>query len=742
MPRDRFSTPKATASGPRDSQTSPKSVSGTTTSLPGSLTGASLLETLKLQDVPSADALSAWLERQGIPNTDWGKGETKSVDKLWKEVKLAEANLELWSLKDGGTQVLRATHVLRGKVCSAKSRDRNLFLFNTWQQYADGRKRTRNALLSEKLSTSEIPLEDNLHEVCKRAMAEEMHEVVEAEFAIGPSVPPPQFNPNYRSPIKVEREHFVDYTVEIESSKSFPGLLTVYHLYTVDIVCSGLPDVDFNTLEFAPPNDGRGLKYVHAWNWLDWSMIRRYLFEGSTLKERKKRGSFEIEEELEDWLEDVGVDTSHWGEQGFKSVGDLWREVQAEEAHLELWGRQDGVPLLMRVVHVLQLKIVSEDHRLADKFLFQAWQQSPDGRARSINRLMSKKLSCAQVPFDESRFTETALTAVNAQLTCLADVHFQLNPAKKPAPEEFPASDFEVKSQRFVGHHYDLEESPSFKGMQTMYHLYTMELQCEGLPSTDFTSIDFGRKGGPHASGWRWMTLPGALDVMHSYGRALERQEADRRKKLKEHCRAVAKGGERVSRLLVMTRRLEARNAITEEAHGFRNELEALSSGLRKAHEAATQEEDVLFTRVLQSTADTLPPAMLSKMSTDVIAEEAMLMQPTESHRDPSSRAGTADSQIILRNIRESVRPSPGQLVLGTAMGLCIGQFVASSLAVRRAKAARSGELFAWSQLVGALGMGLLLTAEMSARRRARAFSDDGESRAGPSPSECRPGRE
>lgn len=44
----------------------------------------------------------------------------------------------------------------------------------------------------------------------------------------------------------------------------------VYHLYTVDIIVSGLPCVDFNTLEFdAPDDDGRRkLKYVHAWNWL------------------------------------------------------------------------------------------------------------------------------------------------------------------------------------------------------------------------------------------------------------------------------------------------------------------------------------------------------------------------------------------------------------------------------------------------------------------------------------------
>ena len=45
-----------------------------------------------------------------------------------------------------------------------------------------------------------------------------------------------------------------DHTIEVEESKSFRGLLTTYHLYTVDIVCTGCPVVDFNTLEFAEPD--------------------------------------------------------------------------------------------------------------------------------------------------------------------------------------------------------------------------------------------------------------------------------------------------------------------------------------------------------------------------------------------------------------------------------------------------------------------------------------------------------
>lgn len=54
---------------------------------------------------------------------------------------------------------------LVSQVTSPDRYQRGIFLFNTWQQYGDGRTRTRNGLLSEKLTIDEMPLEQNLHEV-------------------------------------------------------------------------------------------------------------------------------------------------------------------------------------------------------------------------------------------------------------------------------------------------------------------------------------------------------------------------------------------------------------------------------------------------------------------------------------------------------------------------------------------------------------------------------------------------
>merc|ERR1712061_955252 len=140
------------------------------------------------------------------------------------------------------------------------------------------------------MGISEMPLEDNLMAVCERAVTEEeMQRVVESKIRITPGCPAPDYDPSIKCPLQVLNAIFVDHTIEIEKSKSYPGLLTMYHLYTVDIICKGLPIVDFNTLEFDHEDDRgrRNLKYIHAWVWLDWAQIQRYLFEGSELKQRQ-----------------------------------------------------------------------------------------------------------------------------------------------------------------------------------------------------------------------------------------------------------------------------------------------------------------------------------------------------------------------------------------------------------------------------------------------------------------------
>eukprot|EP00932_Pfiesteria_piscicida_P017687 SRR837773.4565.p1 GENE.SRR837773.4565~~SRR837773.4565.p1 ORF type:complete len:586 (+),score=232.41 SRR837773.4565:233-1759(+) len=481
--------------------------------------------------------------------------------------------------------------------------------------------------------------------------------VVEAAFVLGPSNPAPEHDPDYECPLTVVDERFVDYTIEVEESKSFPGLQTAYHLYTVDIICSGLPGVDFNTLEYAEPDQSgkRKLKYVHAWNWLNWPTIQRYLIEGSVMKESRRKGAFSSPDELDNWLCRHGVSTERWGKDGFKGVPALFKEIENEEADLQLWGRHDGVPLMIRVVHVLQMKVVSDDPRLLNKFLLQMWAQSGEGHVRDVSRLMSKKLTCAQVPFDELRFNKAAERVIQSQLTHFPDVHFTMNPAKPPVPEDFGRSEVELLNARLVGVHHDVEESPSFPGLHTMYHLYTMEVTCAGLPLTDFTSVDFDRAGGPFAYGWRWRTLPESIDILQARGQAIERQDSKRRRALAETRRCMSTNVEHLERLLAVARRMaeESTPSSSSPARGSAEDVRELVSGLSDAvaslREGAARalEEEKSTVSLL---AESFPPAMLSKMATDSITTESVVEEIMDKQRtEHGSRPSTSRQDYMNR---------------------------------------------------------------------------------------------
>jgi len=723
-----------------NSKGSPQSIGNCPLILPGQLSGASKLEEATLCDVPDTQALAKWLLKRGLSTDDWGKAAgTKSVGKYWKELKEAESGLELWKTADGDLLPVRVTHVLRAKVCSAQSYERGVFLFNTWQQMADGQRRMRNGLLSEKLSTSEVPLMEHLHEVCERAVThEEMQRVVEAAFSLGIGTKVPEYDPDVQCPIRVEDEHFIDYTTEVETSKSYPGLLTLYHLYTVEIICSGLPGFDFNTLEYDKPDkDGhRKLKYVHAWIWLEWPQIRRYLFEGSSLKERKTKGSFTHAEALHYWLSQFDLDLDQWGVDGRASVEDLFEELEEEETQLELWGRDDGVPLLMRVVHVLQLKVTSSDKRLFGKFLFQTYSQGKDGRVKPVNRLMSKKLSSAQMPFDEPRFMAAAEDAVKRQLTQLLDAHVQLHPGCPLEESQILESGVKVRNTEFKSHHFDVEESPSFMGMHTMYHLYLMELECERLPLTDFSSLEMTAHRGPTVNGWRWVCWPETLDVLHARNKGLERKDQAVRKALAAQRERLEASSATLDRLEQNVQFLQddGIDAVNEDGAAALEDAQRQLQELREELQGFYTLAQVDLTVDTGSVAKLLPPAMVSNMASDKITsdaflEEAQLMQrrsvrrrtralkgfqaesASPSEASPSLRAGPAAPPVQQEeDLPVRLRPRwlggrAGSLLLG----VCATQAVGSLLLA--AKAGTGGrDLGLRALFCGALGMaGVLL---------------------------------
>eukprot|EP00439_Symbiodinium_sp_Y106_P058221 s1027_g8.t1 len=484
-----------TARAVRDAAAKRKSRASTSSKgevrLPEPYTGSVVEEVFSLQQVPSVEDLSSLLQKEGIDTSSWGKGNTKEVKAFWKEIKLDEAGFEIWRLPEGKRAPVRVTHVLRAKVSSVENYSRGIFLFNTWQQYGDGRTRTRNGLLSEKLQLSEMPLERNLHEVCRRAVTEEeMQRVVDASTTIQPGYPAPEYDPNYVTPLRVVDEIFLDHSIEIEQSKSYPGLVTVYHLYTVDIICTGLPTLNFNTLEFESPEQAghRKLKYIHAWVWMKFESIQRYLFEGSVLKERIEKGTFSSSEQLADWLAQFDIDLDSYGVGSMKSVADLWKEVEAEKTHLEHYGRVDGVPILMRVVHVLQVKLTNSHNHARGHFLIQERKQKSTGKLVSCGRHLATKFDAFRTPVDRNFFLERAQKVIQDTINTIVDVHFSMNPESPPQRKDFEAADFNYEQVTFDSYRYHIENSPSFKGMLTMYHFYTvLAVVAEGRSSQHHT---------------------------------------------------------------------------------------------------------------------------------------------------------------------------------------------------------------------------------------------------------------
>eukprot|EP00933_Yihiella_yeosuensis_P016059 TRINITY_DN13867_c0_g1_i4.p1 TRINITY_DN13867_c0_g1~~TRINITY_DN13867_c0_g1_i4.p1 ORF type:complete len:671 (+),score=115.66 TRINITY_DN13867_c0_g1_i4:53-2065(+) len=638
------------------------------------LKGATLIHTVKgLEEVPTAEALSEWLKEKGLSTEDWGEGSTKDVKAFWKEIKLEESGLELWKKADSSLQPVRVTHVLRAKVSSPERYKRGIFVFNTWQQYESGKERTRNGLLSEKLSTAEIPIEPQLREVCQRAMNEEMQRVVESNFRVGPDKPPyPKFDPNGSSGLTVVNTHLIDHTIEIEISKSFPGLMTVYHLYTVDIICSGMPDFDFNTLEYkeADADGTRKLKYVHAWVWLEWPQIRRYLFEGSKLAEHKGKGSFENAEGLRDWLGRF-IDLGAWGSQKYKSVEDLYKEVENQETDLELYSREDGVPLLMRVVHILQMKVTSPEQHKEGRYLFQTWVQRPDSAAIARHRFLARKISMKELPVDAARFERTVRKAVLQELSYVVHPHFNTQEMQNQDLSGISAAGVKVEWVEYLGHRVDVEESPSFKGMNTLYHIYTAEVNCTGLPQASFASLDVSLVRQPEggirvpqlsiAKGWVWATWQECLDAMHGHwqeeSRRLSSLASDRQASMKSLVSSLDSSHKDSEKLEAALQRLVAKLPEKEKdpdaaeamelVKSLRGKLESVTemevSGtcLEKSTEGGTAATSA---SVINSLSKRLPPSMIAKMAENTLPKEMLQALAGMIHRRLESEGQEPDS--------------------------------------------------------------------------------------------------
>lgn len=315
----------------------------------------------------------------------------------------------------------------------------------------------------------------------------------------------------------------------------------------------------------------------------------------------------------------------------YKSVEDLYCELDERETTLEVWGRTDGASLLMRVLHVLQLRVCSTDPRQTGKFLFSTWQQYKDGRARVLNRTLSKKLKNDGL-FDEARFTAASVEAVNDNFTYLEDTHFRLDPKDLPRIQERVPRSVTVHGVEVLDHYIDVVESPSYKGMSTLYHLYTIDVVCDGLPLSDFVGLLVPKTGVVSSChGWRWVNWNQCLDLVHTRSGELDSQLSMNRRTFGEQQRLIQSSSHLVNQL---------NGVLTQLSGSAKNEAERLLVELRKKMdecEAAAKKVDRVQDEA--SVIDRLPPSMITKMGQNTIASEGFLARAFSTQIDKARRS-------------------------------------------------------------------------------------------------------
>lgn len=178
--------------------------------------------------IGSPDELIQLLVAGGIDTSDWGNGNTKSVDDLWTEIVAGESRLRMRPLQ----------RVVRGAVNVLIRRGERV-LIETRQVFASGMTRQRHIPPAEKMQPGEEPMDTAIRCLCEE-LGVARHDI---EIVASAHLP----------------------RREVRLSLSYPGLTTEYTFYIVEAQVKGLPDNDFETHEY----DAEGRTWImrHDWSW-------------------------------------------------------------------------------------------------------------------------------------------------------------------------------------------------------------------------------------------------------------------------------------------------------------------------------------------------------------------------------------------------------------------------------------------------------------------------------------------
>ena len=151
---------------------------------------------------------------------------------------------------------------------------------------------------------------------------------------------------------------------------------------------------------------------------------------------------------LQDLLLSNQFDLTKWGQDGTKSVSDLWHEIETGESEIQTSPMQ-------RKVSVVRVLI-----RRDNLILKETNQLMRDGSIRIRNKPPSEKMKPGE-------------NHLKAAIRCLAE-ELNIRPA-----------DIALKSETYVQENIS-DSSPSYPGLNSVYVIHSIEAAVAGLPTSSF----------------------------------------------------------------------------------------------------------------------------------------------------------------------------------------------------------------------------------------------------------------
>jgi ADP-ribose pyrophosphatase YjhB (NUDIX family) len=160
-----------------------------------------------LQEFQNIAELERWLSAQAVDTARWGSDGAKTVENLWQEYRRGEVAFQ----DEPAARMVNVVQILL--------RRGDLLLIEIAQELDEGRMRQRGLPPSEKFIAGESPLA-----AARRGLMEEL--------ALDPA--------------RVESIELAgDAFKRAVESPSYPGLLTIYTVHTVEVLGADLPAADF-----------------------------------------------------------------------------------------------------------------------------------------------------------------------------------------------------------------------------------------------------------------------------------------------------------------------------------------------------------------------------------------------------------------------------------------------------------------------------------------------------------------